>query len=672
MLEGFAALTEAVRAVAPPGAPPRTSIDGAAVGLSFLDTVLRLNHVRRLTDRLTIVEHGAAQRTTEVDVDLGMLDENQRQAARLFQRLVSQGQSPRFTPASTTWVPVARISRQSVAPVDVLDACGQKLPRLTQYETSRLLASALFHLLRGILAGQPDARIKGTDLNRLLFTDHRARWLIQAALQTLLTDRNLPHKTLTDQNSTRLAEHRDLALRVLNNSKEILANYRQLLNIAVNEYLLVVALDDSVDEHLLTYDSPLPVDRTVKQPALSLSHKLRVNRRGYLAEYHSMIPASLRSYHLVVESEHGVDIERMYLSTDADRVLVKELSSDLDTLAGKLTKAKTSHVAKPGIAALELSLDTTLRQVAELLRRKAWDADQAGFSLTSSRLTRAVNLGRAAVNGEIVSSPNGQSQVAVTVNPSAAPDALQDAAKTLLDQELGHDLALENDPVINRAHAYWRRHAGRLPDGAPQITIRAGLIMRDTSATGPKMVFGYASVIALISLVLAVLLTGSAVPYLGAAAAEFGAIEHREAVIAVLLLVPGFLYTRLTMPDKHSISGYLTAFPRLVAHVSIGSMALVAAAVAAGSSGMIVAALFAVALLAPLGTAGVMISPVIREWRTRGRDRKAGHPATNLPTGRELWLIRAPKWVHDDKDANENDRWDPDIVFRSTGGNSDG
>ena len=47
------------------------------------------------------------------------------------------------------WVPIARILRRTAEPIDVRDSSGQKVPRLTQYETSRLLASGLYRLLRG-------------------------------------------------------------------------------------------------------------------------------------------------------------------------------------------------------------------------------------------------------------------------------------------------------------------------------------------------------------------------------------------------------------------------------------------------------------------------------------------------------------------------------------------
>lgn len=88
-LNGFAAPQEAIRTVPVPGAPPAMSREGAAVGLAFLDMALRQNHIRRLTERLHLVEHCSAVRTTEVDIRLSLLDQRQRDATQLFQRLTS-------------------------------------------------------------------------------------------------------------------------------------------------------------------------------------------------------------------------------------------------------------------------------------------------------------------------------------------------------------------------------------------------------------------------------------------------------------------------------------------------------------------------------------------------------------------------------------------------------
>ena len=74
------------------------------MALAFLDVALRQNHVRRLTERLSLIEHRAARCTTEVDISLGLLDEAQREAGILYQRLrnrTSPGRATTRSEAST-------------------------------------------------------------------------------------------------------------------------------------------------------------------------------------------------------------------------------------------------------------------------------------------------------------------------------------------------------------------------------------------------------------------------------------------------------------------------------------------------------------------------------------------------------------------------------------------
>ena len=79
-MDSSTALRHAIMSVSVPGAPPRQNTVGAAIGLSFLDSALRLNHIRRLSETLTVTDHRVARRTTEIDISLAMLDEGQRRA----------------------------------------------------------------------------------------------------------------------------------------------------------------------------------------------------------------------------------------------------------------------------------------------------------------------------------------------------------------------------------------------------------------------------------------------------------------------------------------------------------------------------------------------------------------------------------------------------------------
>ena len=121
-MDSSTALRYAIMSVPVPGAPPRQNAVGAAIGLSFLDSALRLNHIRRLSETLTVTDHRVARRTTEVDISLAMLDEGQRRATVLSRDLRSAEPERATTRApDEVWVPVARIARRSTAPVIIWD-----------------------------------------------------------------------------------------------------------------------------------------------------------------------------------------------------------------------------------------------------------------------------------------------------------------------------------------------------------------------------------------------------------------------------------------------------------------------------------------------------------------------------------------------------------------------
>jgi hypothetical protein len=589
LVDGMDCLREAITTVPVPGAPPRLSRDGAVAGLAFLDAALRLNHVRRLTERLSFVQHRIARRTTEVDISLNMLDSGQNAAARLFQQLASHNPADHDDMPvndSSIWVPVARISRRTAEPVDIRDASGKKIPRLTQYETSRLLASGLYRLLRESLTSHPASSNPDSELSQVLFKIHEPRWLMQAALLTLFTERNRPEAS-TSQTPTpgtvdgHVRQYRQMALSILDKYAFYLKDYSALLDVALNDHLLVVALDSTNDEHLLTYDSPLYVNErsTLLQ---GLWRTLRAGGEGYYVQYTASIPSTLRSYHLIFESAPGVDISQIFLSTDADARNVESLEPDLTFLADRFESQRRAPMGDPAKKVLELETQTALRKVAELMRRRRWEASHAGIRLPEQYLPASLGLTKASVAGEATIGPDDQMNNSILNHPNVSPENLRAAATELVSKELLSDLSLERDPLTNRAHAYWRRAPERSVNSR-QIKIRAGAILRDATSAGPRDALLYAVVLAATAYLIACLLTHSFWPYTKASEAAFQSIHNTEAVIAVLLLVPGFLYSRLTLPDSHSVSGHLRAVPRFVVRVCIEAYAKLRLLLARGS-----------------------------------------------------------------------------------------
>jgi hypothetical protein len=667
-LSGIESLKEAIRTIPIPGAPPPLSREAAAIGLAFLDMSLRQNHIRRLTERLTLTEHRAATSTTEVDIRLSLLDTGQREASALFQRLTSRSTGIDVESAEerpSVWVPITRMSRRSVSPVEVVDSAWSKLSRLTQFETSGLLASGLYRLLRGILYSSPESR-EQTALGRFLFQMDESRWLVQAALTTLLTERSRPTKPFQQPSASTAVggygkQYRDLAIQVLKEHEALLSTYVQLLNVAVNDYLLVVALDATKDDHLLSYHSPVHsrsidpfVDRHepsagVEQGAANDGHNGAMHRiraaadlarenlarsvRGgyssYRVEYISQVPSNLRSYHVVAETLPGVHIDAMSLVTNADEAAARDVAADLRVLAAKLRQESRQPIIEHRL--LELELQGVLGRLFELLRRRRWEADQAGQEMTEDELENSSRLAWDCVSGEGVRDHSGQVSSSLLGRDDVTEQALDAAAKEVEAQELGSDFSLENDPASNRAHVYWRRILAR-PSVGGHTRIRCTLSLSDASGARPGSVLVYVAVVALTIYITGCFLTRSPWPG-GFGGRPPAPLElNADAVVAVLLLVPGFLYTRLDLPARHTITAHLRALSRHVAHISIAAAVLVAAAVASGVSGLALQWLFAVSTTVPLLAAIPLVRRPINQ-------REAG-PSVAAPSWLRLVGLR--------------------------------
>jgi len=675
-MSGIDCLQEAIETVPIPSAPPRLSRDGAAVGLAFLDIALRQNHVRRLTERLTLVEHRTARCATEVDISLGLLDPEQREAALLYQQIRSRSiiagheplgphdsAAPHGALKDVMWVPIS-LARRSYAPVDVVNGEGVKLPRLTQYETSRLLASAMYRLFRLILASHPDVT-DPTDksLHDFLFYSDKARWLVQAALVTLLTERSKPAviskrgKRTEGTVSGFDAECRKAAWNIFIRYRSTLHEYMSLLDLAVNDYLLVVALDPSQDEHLLAFDSPLHVEVGRRR---SLFRQFRPTSGAYWVEYRTRLPANLRAYHLVAQTEETLEIDTMCLTSNADESIVSSLSADLRTVSSELQSERQRPTGRRGERIVELELQSCLRRLSELLRRRRWEASKANIELSEDALQAAKSLEHAAIAGEAVENVDREPYSSLFRHRLVTPERLSQAAAEIAQQQLHLDLSVENDPASPRAHVYWRRDPSRV-DRRNSIQIFAEMFIRDNSGARPASVILYVAGVVGISYLLGALLFESYWPF--GAGVRLHQPVSSDAIIAVLLLVPGFFYTRLNLPVPQTIAGQLQKVPRMVARVTIGAAAVMAATFAASDDTDMVRYVLAAGIVASLLSVLAMLllsRPMVRDklpvtsklpiWVQAG----AGATTPNQARGRvHSWWLRRNKTR-------------PDAVFSTT------
>lgn len=656
-MDGTRVLREALSTIPVPSAPPRLSMEGAAVGLGFLDAALRLNHVRRLTERLTITQHRIAQRITEVDISINMLTDNQLGAAQMYQALASHSSKQPVLGnrvGQTIWVPVARLSRTNVGPVEVHDASGRRLPRLTQYETSRLIASGLYRLLRGILVTHPDARNPDTDLSGFLYRVHEPRWLLQSAVLTVLTEASKPHPGANfAEHSNQPADpsidpYRAMALRILDDCAPLLGDYLQLFDVAINDHILVVALDSQFDEHLLTYDSPLYVNKPDRWPARA-ARLIRADRQGYFVHYRTDIPTTLRSYHLVTEAALGVDVNSIFLSTNADEKQVIALAKSFEVVAERLEATPRHRDPDGSSKVLELELQVLLCQLSELLRRRRWEASAADVQEPRRCFVASIELIQLVEESDNDSQQDRSSNQLLVTNPKLSADRLRQSASELKINQVGYDVAVETQPITNRAHAHWRRPPpGPVSSGRTQI--RSGMVLRNSAETSTHTVVVYALAMTSIVYLMACFVTRSIWPYGTSKNHVYSLLPNREAIIAILLLVLGFLYSRLYLPERRSVAGHLRTVPRLVAYFCIVSTVTLAANIAAGTGGWVTQMTFIFGAAVPMASTLLLVL------------------LGSQPTGPAQTLARldAPLWLTHEQAGNVR-RVTADVMFSSSG-----
>jgi hypothetical protein len=581
-------LTRAIMEVPLPGAPPYAQQLGAEIGLAFVDGALRQNHIRRVSESLQLIEHGAALQTVRVDLSLSLLNEGQRRAGATYSRLRGMKHGParaaRQAPAEPQllWVPVTRLSRRSVSPVEVLDAHGNLVPRLTQDETGQLMAPAMYRLLRSILASDPEASKQGSLLHRLLQRDDAARWVIQRALVALTTERAHPQAAAPSALPAGVSNDdlppRRLAAAVLRKKSDVLDEYLRLLHIVINHYFVIVALSTAEEEHTLTYRSPLEASdsqpRALRQ-RISQGWRLLGNAgNAYDVEYQSRLSTGVRSYHFAAETEADLSIHPPYLTTDFDRARTDRLSDDLRFLAAASTE---DHSAGFQLL-LESELATALGRLAEVIRRRSWEAEQIGLELQPNTAPTCQRLRDHVMNGGLL-------------DDSALPADLAVAADELVEFDLGSDLSAERDPPSSHGHAYWRKPLESLSSSLTTINVRCNFRITDTADGGPRYVGVFVGAVAVMNVLIACLLFGRLRPFgIGPGPSWSDGESHDEvaqnadALVAVLLLVPGFLYTRLRLPVPGTIAGRLRTFTRVLSYAVILSSAAIAVLVAAGAA----------------------------------------------------------------------------------------
>lgn len=604
-LSGHDILAAAIRKVPVPGAPLPLSRDGGSIGLSFLESCLRLNHVRRLTERVALSRHGTVEKVTELDVSLDLLDSTQRSASENYNRIRGSRGSKEEPQGDRLWVPIARMPSASAAPVDVVDSNGQRLPKLTQFETSRLVAPGLYRLARTLLATANQYR-EGSRVGEFLYKADESRWLLESAIYAVLTQRGQATDNYLERNPTPktvegpAAERREFALKVLSDERTALAAFYKLLEIAVRDYILVVGLDPLVDEHVLRYDSPTKVE--LGSASSRFWSWVWTGESAYRIDYKAQVPATLRSYHFVAEVEPDVAIESIYLTTDAEVDIANRLSRDLRKIASRVGEFNRGQLRNSSQKILEVETQTALRDLSELVRRRAWEAQLCGRRLDDKGTPSVRALAWSATSGEATRAEDGQRRASLLHHPLVDAETIHSAAAEIDDTKLGLSLSISTEPPGPRMDGYWRRSPALSAKRSP-INVDCRILVRDASESSPNRMLLYCLAIGLTAWLIGSILAGGLWPWsrIDKAPAEV------DAVVAVLLLVPGFLYTRLDFSRRGSIASQIRRRTRLVAVSAVAASAVLAACLAAGASAPVLNICMAIAVGGPLASATMLL-----------------------------------------------------------------
>jgi hypothetical protein len=218
--------------------------------------------------------------------------------------------------------------------------------------------------------------------------------------------------------------------------------------------------------------------------------------------------------------------------------------------------------------------------------------------------------------------------------------SLRRVADNVRNARLGHDVTVDNDPREHGAHAHWRTAAPPTPRSNEPIKATAYLALADEPPALIESVF---------RMVLGLLVVVLGLGVLNGIDQELD-LSRADAIVAVLLLVPGILLTRLDIPNTNTVLGQLRVFQRRLAYASLvattGLGVVFAAAPADWNITWAVVTSVAVLLL--------LVACCICEFVMRTRRRRALVPR----------VAAVPVWLRQDMDRDHEQRLQtPDAQF---------
>jgi len=521
------------------------------------------------------------------------------------------------------WLPLGRHARQDLAPIQVRDAAGSVLTTITHRATLWSLGLGLRRAFMIWLDSNPDAHRPGDPLHDLRHNLYRSSWLIEAAMTNLIENgSHAADARREDIGDTRWSDIRRTAQNALDLLFESKDNpLLSLLEMVSSEHLLVVEVDTEHDHVHLRYDAPVlpalenapeapadegitddprPTRRRWRPPSwASLEHEFTIT-------YATVIPRAVNSYHATVEVSEELRVRRLLMISNNDAHAVRLLVGDMRALATQYELLKETAPA-----VLELELEAIVSRAAEVGRRRHRDlrAYQAYIGscyrtfthrpprfrpppeqpATAEELCEEIGAGQRMVErlrqlADMLETTDNLEKLTEKIDATR----LRQWAEQFEAADLELDVYVDNDPRENAGHTHWSRRAfGSSQQSAEPVeaTVYATLVDDPPSlaASVGRLLF---AVVALVVILAALLRIGPSDLYGALRGAPHPAnagnatpLGTADALVTILLLVPGLLLSRLDIPSHRTVLGRLRLFSRYVAYAAVTVSAVLALAV---------------------------------------------------------------------------------------------
>jgi len=321
---------------------------------------------------------------------------------------------------------------------------------------------------------------------------------------------------------------------------------------------------------------------------------------------------------------------------------------------------------------LELEMQGIASRLAELGRRRL--VDLAGYEaylarlpipvgpgsspppvrLTADQVLRALSAGDCSLDVLAAFCAHYAADGLQHLAKSGLPGpALRNIAAGLRATQVGRDVTCDNDPREHGAHAHWRRPSVELsPQSTEPVRVFAFMTLADEAPALIESITRMVAGLALVVLGIGTLLSGG-ISWLYSSEIPEGFVpDQADAVVAVLLLVPGLLLARLDLPSTKSVLGQLHKFQRTLAAASVVVTTALAIVVGTVDSDREMTRLFQLALAVLI----VILLCCLSEFYARRQHRSSSVPRS----------ARVPRWLRDARRATRP-TVEPDDFFDARG-----